>query len=211
MSPSSSAAAGGELTARLCPGAPARGAPAQVRCLATSVGNYWSGELNTAVSEPVIVAPPASRVPSKCRPGLQLNTAFYCELDRKVYITAAFVSFIRTTFGDRMSYALASVVSHEIGHVVQGIVHQPGISGGENASKMIEQQADCLSGVWAAAQAAAGRLDPAVFRSVAVKLITAVSDHPEIYTHGTPAQRAAAIDRGLRGGRPQSCTLATFH
>jgi predicted metalloprotease len=54
-------------------------------------------------------------------------------------------------------------------------------------------------------------LDPAEFRAVADRVLASISTAQEIETHGTPQQRLAAIDRGLDGGRPQSCQLASFH
>ena len=64
--------------------------------------------------------------------------------------------------------------------------------------------------MWARHAADAGGFDRAAFRRTAVRLVTLVSSNVEIQTHGTPAQRAAAIDRGLASGRPQACKLITF-
>jgi predicted metalloprotease len=64
--------------------------------------------------------------------------------------------------------------------------------------------------VWAGSESRQGHLDTRTFQVVAKQLITDISSNPEVATHGTPDQRAAAILRGMSGGRPQDCKLATF-
>ncbi len=192
----------------------ARAATATANCLRESVSAFWSGELNQAVDQPVIVGPSAGQVPGHCRPALALETAFTCQENDTVYLTAAFMKHLARRFSrDQLPYAIASVVAHEIGHVVQAAVKQPGYAGASNdqkTSRMIEQQADCLGGVWAHSQSTWGHLIGPTYRTVATALITDISSNPEIATHGTPPERSAAIERGLAGGRPQSCGLATF-
>ncbi|MET3804487.1 putative metalloprotease [Nakamurella sp. UYEF19] len=183
-------------------------------CLRSSVSDFWSGQLNETVDQDVIVNPTAGQVPADCRPGLTSTPAFTCQVNDTVYINQSFLTMITEQFGSAdIPYALASVVSHEIGHVVQAAVSQPGYdkSGSSDAlSRQIEQQADCLSGVWAYSVSVKGRLDTRKFETVAKAVITDVSSNAEIATHGTPDQRAAAILKGLSGGRPQDCGLATF-
>ncbi|MFN2518698.1 MAG: neutral zinc metallopeptidase [Jatrophihabitantaceae bacterium] len=148
-----------------------------------------------------------------CRDGLALGIAFTCPADLKLYATSEFLKLLSHFFAaSDLPYALAAMQAHEMGHVVQYAVHQPGINdrSTDAVSRAIEQQADCLSGVWARHQAVKGGVDVARFRRVAVEGITLISSNAEIATHGTPAQRGAAIDRGLSGGRPQACKLATF-
>jgi predicted metalloprotease len=101
-----------------------------------------------------------------------------------------------------------------MGHVVQLEVHQSQIEQSRPSAavtRFVEQQADCLSGVWAHAATSRLGLDPAQFRSVALRVLTSISTDREIASHGTPQQRIAAIDRGLHGTGPQACSLATFH
>jgi uncharacterized protein len=166
------------------------------------------------IDQPVVVNPTRSQVPVECRPGLTEAPAFTCQIDDTVYINQSLIQLITEQFGaSDVPYAMASVISHEIGHVVQAAVHQPGYdrTGSSDAiSRQIEQQADCLSGVWAVSESKQGHLDPKTFQVVAKQLITDVSSNPEVATHGTPDQRAAAILRGMSGGRPQECKLATF-
>lgn len=196
----------------VCPSVRVTDIPAVVACLKTSVSTFWSGRLNQVVDQDVVVDPTASQVPVDCRGGLTAAPAFTCRINDTVYINQSFLDQVIHDFGtSEIPYALASVVSHEIGHVVQAAVKQPGYdrTGTSNAiSQQIEQQADCLSGVWAHSQI--GRLDTRVFQTVARQLITDVSSNPEIATHGTPDQRAAAIAQGLSTGTPQGCKLSTF-
>jgi predicted metalloprotease len=178
------------------------------------VSDFWSGELNQVVDQDVVVDPTTVQVPIDCRGGLSAAPAFTCQSNDTVYINRSFLDEVRKDFGvGDLPYVLASVVSHEIGHVVQAAVKQPGYdqTGSSNTiSQQIEQQADCLSGVWARSQVKLGRLDTKVFQAVAKQLITDVSTNPEVYTHGTPDQRAAAILQGLSSGTPQGCKLNTF-
>lgn len=168
-----------------------------------------------AVAEPAVLAPARADVPAACRTALDVAPAFTCHVNATLYFSSGFLALIRKTFvgGDR-TYALASVQAHEMGHIVQYAVHQPQLERTrptDAQSRFVEQQADCLSGVWAAQADGTGGFDAARFHDVATRLIALISTNPEIRTHGTPPQRSAAIERGIRGGRPQSCRLATFH
>ncbi len=167
------------------------------------------------MAEPVVLHPQPAQVPAPCRDGLRIAPAFTCPPNRTLYFTDAFVTTLQTTFtGPLTSYAFAVVQAHELGHVVQLQVHQPQIEADHPSTAdtmFVEQQADCLSGVWAHAATTTIGLDPAQFRAVAEQVLTSISTDHEIATHGTPGQRLAAIDRGLQGGRPQACSLATFH
>ncbi len=198
----------------VCPAVQSSDAAGIVTCLRRSVSDFWSGELNQVIDQPVIVNPAAGQVPADCRGGLTAAPAFTCQVNDTVYINQSLITLVTTEFGAKdVPYALASVVSHEIGHVVQAAVQQPGYNRtgtSDTLSQRIEQQADCLSGVWAHAMSGKNKMDGAVFVSVADALITDISSNPEIATHGTPDQRAAAIAVGMRNGRPQDCSLATF-
>ena len=128
-----------------------------------------------------------------------------------MYLTPSLTTLLDDHFpaADR-PYAIAVVLSHEFGHVVQADVKQAGYGDGtQTVSQHIEQQADCLSGVWANQQSAAGTLDAGHFAAVAHTLITAISDQAEMDSHGTPAERAAALAKGLHSGRSQDCALTT--
>jgi predicted metalloprotease len=184
------------------------------QCLRGALSNYWSGELNEFVSEPVHIAAHKSEVPRPCRPAIDSAPAFTCKTNLSLYINQPLLHVINKFISrSNRRYAFAAVQGHEMGHVLQYTLHQPQIEHRHPTLRQIryvEQQADCLDGVWARNEVDAGRLNRVVFRHVAVKMIKLVSTNDEVRTHGTPHQRAEALDRGLHGGRPQACHLASF-
>jgi hypothetical protein len=189
-----------------------------VRCLVADASAFWARRLGRPVSERMVVSPRPAAVPPDCRTILGLGTAFYCTDNRTVYLTAASVARSRRAYGDDLPYELATVVGHEFGHVVQDLVHQPGFDAADPAvSRRIEQQADCLLGVWAHDAGARGLLDPARLRGIArrdyatierLRPPPALHGYDERATHGTVAERVAALARGLAAGTPNACGLA---
>ena len=188
---------------------------ATVGCLRQVLSDFWSGQLNSVIGEAVVLDAYPAQVPRPCRPGIELGTAITCKVDLTLYVSPQFLALIEANFhGVDLALALASLTAHEIGHVLQYTLHQPEIEQHDPSDatvRRIEQQADCLSGVWAGHAASTGTLDAHRFVADAVKLISLVSSNPEIATHGTPPQRRAAIERGLNGGTPGACHLVTFH
>jgi uncharacterized protein len=192
---------------RLCPAA-GQDAAKVVACLVEDLNRSWGAKLGKPVAVRVTVDPPPSRVDHSCRSFLAFGTAFYCPPDAQAYITRLSVSRTRAAFGDQFPYALAAIVAHEAGHRVQFTVKQSELDrNGDAASRVVEQQADCLAGVWAHGAARRGLLDPAGFRAAYAKEMRLVSalqppkgagldDYDEVATHGTPTQRVAAFDRG---------------
>ena len=195
---------------RLCPSA-GQDAAKVVSCLVADLNQSWGTEIGKTVGVRVTVDPQPSRVNRDCRSFLAFGTAFYCPPDGQVYITAVSVARTKTAFGDQFPYALAAIVAHEAGHRVQYAVKQRGLyRRGDAASRVVEQQADCLAGVWAYGAARRGLVDPAGFRAAYAKEMRLVSalkppagagldDYDEVATHGPPAQRVAAFDRGDSG------------
>ena len=185
-----------------------------MRCLRTSLSTFWSAQLNEVVDQPVVVAPTAAQVPPQCRTAITITSAFTCQINNTVYLNSGLIEAARKDFpASQLPYVFATVMGHEIGHVVQAAVKQPGYTDTTNSaaiSQRIEQQADCLDGVWAHALIAARQLDRATFIAVTNTFITSISSNPEIAGHGTPPVRAAALATGLKNGRPQDCGLATF-
>jgi hypothetical protein len=195
---------------QLCPAA-GRDAAKVVACVVEDLNKSWTAAVGTPVDVRITVDPPPARVHRNCRSFLAFGTAFYCPADGKAYVTGAAVARDRAAFGTRLPYALAAVVAHEAGHRVQFAVKQPELDReGDAASRQVEQQADCLAGVWAYGAARRGLLDPAGFRAAYAKEMQLVSamtpppgagldDYDEVATHGTAAQRVAAFDRGDTG------------
>ena len=188
---------------------------AAVGCLHQVLSDFWSGQLNSVIGETVVLDAEPAQVPRPCRAGIELGTAITCRIDLTLYVSRQFLALIEANFhGVDLALALASVTAHEIGHVLQYTLHQPEIEQhheSDATARTVEQQADCLAGVWASHAARAGTLDATRFVADAVELISLVSSNPEIATHGTPPQRRAAIERGLTAGSPGACHLVTFH
>lgn len=192
----------------LCPAAGAD--PVKlVTCVVTDLNHFWSGKIGKPVDVRITVDPAPASVHRSCRSFLAFGTAFYCPADGRVYITAASVIGNRAAFGDRLPYALAAVVAHEAGHQVQFTVRQPELDRvGNAASRLVEQQADCLAGVWSYGAARRGLVGPAGFAAAyarEMRLVSSLTPPPgagldnydEVATHGTAAQRIAAFTRGV--------------
>jgi uncharacterized protein len=207
---SSVAGRGSVAPPQLCPSA-GQDAVKVVACLVADLNGSWRTKIGKTVGMRVTVDPQPGRVNRSCRSFLAFGTAFYCPPDGQAYLTAASVARARAAFGDQFPYALAAVVAHEAGHRVQYAVRQPDLDGrGDAISRAVEQQADCLAGVWAYGAARRGLVDPARFRATYAKEMRLVSalkppagagldDYDEVATHGPPAQRVAAFDRGDSG------------
>jgi hypothetical protein len=203
--------AAGTAAFGVCPDAAAAGEQVVAQCLGQSLSDFWTGRLGTSVGNRVVVDADAAKVPASCRSALTAAPAFTCQVDNVVYLDPSLTILLDGHFtrADR-PYALAVVLSHEFGHVVQADVKQAGYGDSSLAvSQRIEQQADCLSGVWANQRSAAGELDSTRFAAVAHTLVTAISDQTEMDSHGTPQERASALARGLDGGREQDCALTS--
>lgn len=190
-----------------------------VVCLSTLLSDYWTAEVGMPVEEVIAVDPDPETVPEGCRSFLSFGTAFYCPSDTSVYITAAAMDRDAEAFGDELPYAIGVIVAHEYGHVVQDVVRQPGFDDNQRTdaqSRVTEQQADCLAGVWVRESARAGRVNPVTFRAAFEQEITIISALPlppglagydEIATHGTVEERVAAYDEGVAGGSGTACDL----
>jgi uncharacterized protein len=150
---------------------------------------------------------------------------FYCPADQKVYLDLSFFSEMKSRLGAEGDFAQAYVIAHELGHHIQ---HQAGIDaqlrnsgGNENAkSVQLELQADCLAGVWGNMAAQQGQLEAGdveeglnaasrIGDDVLQRQSTGVV-RPESFTHGSAAQRTAALKRGLDSGDPNQCRIGSF-
>ncbi len=152
---------------------------------------------------------------------------FYCPNDGKVYIDPSFANELSQRFGAPGDAAMAYVIAHEVGHHVQdlqgtlGQAHQLQARASEtegNAIQVqIELQADCYAGVWAASarDAQGSILEPGDVEE-AMRAAEAVGDDtlqkqaqgyvvPDSFTHGSSAQRIAALQKGLKSGDPAVC------
>ncbi len=151
---------------------------------------------------------------------------FYCPNDKKVYLDTAFFRDMETKYGGGGDFAIAYVVSHEIGHHVQDLLgildrtdeaKQNGSRTQANAiSVRVELNADCLAGVWAANANKKWNLISQDDIAKAIATAQAIGDDnlqksargyavPDSFTHGSSAQRQKWLTAGLQSGRVDSC------
>jgi predicted metalloprotease len=151
---------------------------------------------------------------------------FYCPTDQKIYVDPTFFNELSTRFGAQGDFAQAYVIAHEVGHHIQnltGVLDQaqraqsrlPAAQG--NAVQVqVELQADCYAGVWAANDK--NLLEPGDVEE-GMRAAEAIGDDtlqrqsqgrvvPESFTHGSAAQRMAALRRGLETGDPAACQFS---
>ena len=155
---------------------------------------------------------------------------FYCPTDQRIYIDPVFFNELSQRFGAPGDFAQAYVIAHEVGHHIQNLegTLDRASAAQARASRVegnqiqvgVELQADCYAGVWAAnARDAQGSiLEPGDLEE-GMRAAEAIGDDtlqrqtqgrivPESFTHGTAAQRMAALRRGLESGDPAACNFA---
>ena len=151
---------------------------------------------------------------------------FYCPQDQKIYLDTEFFDTMARDLGAEGDFAMAYVVSHEVGHHVQdelGILSEANAmrarvsEADSNAiSVRVELQADCLAGIWGReVEAQFGVIEPGDFQE-AVNAARQIGDDtlqrnagqvpmPHSFTHGTSAQRSKWFQIGLKSGRLSDC------
>ena len=158
-----------------------------------------------------------------CGAGQAAMGPFYCPSDESIYIDPVFFNELSQRFGAPGDFAMAYVIAHEVGHHVQnltGVLDQAqsaqarlGTTAGNQVQVAVELQADCYAGVWAANDQ--NLLEPGDVEE-GMRAAEAIGDDtlqrqtqgrvvPESFTHGSAAQRMAALRRGLQSGDAASC------
>lgn len=173
--------------------------------------------------------PPASMnffgdsVQSGCGAAQSASGPFYCPSDNGVYLDTRFFAQMQQQLGGGGDFAYAYVIAHEVGHHVQTIT---GISEkvrrlqarssqaeGNALQVRMELQADCYAGFWAGQnkeRLEAGDIEEGMRAANAIgddALIRNAGQQPveSMFTHGTSAQRMAALQRGLQSRSPAEC------
>jgi predicted metalloprotease len=168
----------------------------------------------------------SNSVNSACGLASSASGPFYCPGDQRVYIDLAFFRQLATQFGAPGDFARAYVIAHEVGHHVQNLMgitdkasqseERAGKVGANKVSVMVELQADCFAGVWAAqANQARKILEPGDLES-GLQAASSVGDDtlqkreqgtvvPDSFTHGSSAQRVKWFRRGFDAGTTNNC------
>lgn len=161
------------------------------------------------------------QVESACGYASASSGPFYCSADEKIYIDLSFCDLLESRFGVYGDFAIAYVISHEVGHHVQKLL---GILPEVNAQRQqlseskanaltvkLELQADFLAGIWAHYEQSMlnaveqGDLEEALNAAGAVgddaiQLKTRGRVVPDDFTHGTSEQRMHWFKKGFMSG-----------
>ena len=160
-------------------------------------------------------------VQSGCGNASSSTGPFYCSGDQTVYIDLSFFSSMKQQLGADGDFAYAYVIAHEVGHHVQYLLgtlqqahqkmNQVSKTESNQISVRLELQADFYAGVWA-------YNDNKMFNSLedgdieeGLNVAAKIGDDylqkraqgyavPESFNHGTSAQRAKWLKKGIHTG-----------
>jgi hypothetical protein len=187
-------------------------------------GAYFNSIGKTYVRPKLILF--SGQVSSACGLASAAAGPFYCPGDQRVYIDLSFFRQLATEFAAPGQFARAYVIAHEVGHHVQNLLgitdkadqaeQRAGRSGANHVSVLIELQADCFAGVWAAqANNARKILEPGDLEQGLLAASSVGDDTlqkreqgtvvPDSFTHGTSAQRVGWFRRGFDSGKIDNC------
>lgn len=162
-------------------------------------------------------------VKSGCGGATSSSGPFYCSADQCVYLDLEFFTNMKQHLGADGDFAYAYVIAHEVGHHVQHLLGTLSDAHSQMArlneaesnkiSVRLELQADYYAGVWAFH-------DNEMFHSLeagdieeGLRVASLIGDDylqkkargyavPDSFNHGTSAQRARWLKKGLTTGRP---------
>lgn len=148
---------------------------------------------------------------------------FYCPADRKIYIDTDFFTEMETKFNAPGDFPIGYIIAHEVGHHIQTVTgtsekvraaqKRASEAEGNALQVMMELQADCYAGVWAARDT--NLMEPGDLEE-GMRAAEAIGDDtlqkaagrrpvPESFTHGSSAQRMQWLRKGLSTGDPAQC------
>ena len=204
------------------------------RILATtqSLDSFWLDYLpqyDVAVERPGVQLFDG-QVDTACGTASSAVGPFYCPGDRVAYFDTGFFAELSTNYGaDGGPLAEEYVVAHEYGHHIQNTIgtlaaSQQGGAGATSGSVRVELQADCFAGMWAAHAATTKDAEGNTFMQPirradlqsALSAASAVGDdriqeaasgrvNPQVWTHGSSAQRQAWFLQGYATGDINQC------
>jgi len=223
LSPDSGETTSGPVTPGLSPNADE--ASQMVDRVLGDTEDTWNGIFRSegmSYPEPMLVLF-NDEVASACGGASSATGPFYCPRDRKVYIDLSFFRDLDRRFGAPGDFAQAYVVAHEVGHHVQnvlGVLSSPaGMTRVEANAQSVQQelQADCLAGMWGNSTGGRNLLEPGDVEE-GLRAAAAIGDDriqrstqgrvvPESFTHGSSAERVAALRRGLQSSSLAGCGL----
>ncbi|HUP67043.1 MAG TPA: neutral zinc metallopeptidase [Sphingomicrobium sp.] len=174
--------------------------------------------------KPTVLAAYSRSYQSGCGAAQSAMGPFYCPTDQKIYVDPEFFNELSTRFNAPGDFPAAYVIAHEVGHHVQdleGTLEQThnlqaraSETEGNAVQVRVELQADCYAGVWAKRSGGmeAGDLEEGMRAAEAIGDDTLQKQAqgrvvPDSFTHGTSAQRVAALRAGLDSGDPAACKL----
>jgi predicted metalloprotease len=199
-----------------------------------SIDAYWQGALpqqaGVRYTMPEVVSF-SGATSTACGPATADTGPFYCPPDQTVYIDLSFYDDLVSRFGSSGGLlAREYVVAHEMGHHIENIIGamdqaDRGGSGATSDSVRIELMADCLAGMWAGHASTTVDPDTGVpflkplsqqDLQDAVSAAQSVGDdhiqsqatgriNPDLFTHGTSAQRVRWFALGYNGGTVETC------
>jgi len=162
-------------------------------------------------------------VQSACGTAQAASGPFYCPGDQRVYVDLAFWDQLGQ-MGASGEFAQAYVLAHELGRHVQALLgtsqqvtqlQQSRPEMANQASVLLELQADCYAGVWGHSASQRGKLDPGEAEQGLRAAAAVGDDHlqkmstgrvsPESFTHGSSEQRMTWFRRGFESGDPRHC------
>lgn len=190
-----------------------------------SLNQTWEqifSEQGARFEQPTLHFVTTSQFNSGCGPASTGMGPFYCPADQGIYIDTGFYDQLAQMAGDQGDFARYYVVAHEYGHHVQTITglaaqirsaQQQNPRSANQLQVLMELHADCYAGVWAGRNrnlieprdmeeglAAAASIGDDTLQRNAGRRVS-----PESFTHGTSAQRMAALRRGLETGDDRQC------
>ena len=196
-----------------------------VRKILADTEDTWTAIFERSGSRyrPPVLVLFSDAIDSACGQASSATGPFYCPSDQKVYLDLSFFRELDRRFGAPGDFAQAYVIAHEVGHHVQRLTGA--LSSGEGLSRRSanaqsvrqELQADCLAGVWGHAAASRNRLDPDDAEE-GLRAAAAIGDDrlqrqsqgqvvPDSFTHGSSAERVAALRTGLESGDIGACGI----